>query len=150
MRRAVLLAGLVLCCAPGLAGCGGGGERLSRAEFVERATAVCARAEERIGGLAEPGSEDELAAYAREARQITADGVADLRELEPPEALEEAFDRYLERADGVVDLLEELEGAAEDGNSEDALRIAGQIGTSADAQEAARAAGIAACEDDEG
>jgi hypothetical protein len=150
MRRAVLGAGIALCCAPGLAGCGGDGdERLSRAEFVERATAVCVRAEERIGELAEPGSEDELAAYAREARAITEEGVADLRELEPPDQLEQGFDRYLERADRVVDLLEELEGAAEEGDSEAARRIAGQIGTSAEAQEAARAAGIAACENDE-
>lgn len=148
MRRAAFALGVALCCAPSVAGCGGD-ERLSRTEFVERATAVCARAEEQIGGLAAPASEDELAAYAREARAITEQSVADLRELEPPEPLERGFDRYLERAHEVVDLLEELEGAAADGNSEEARRIAGQIGTSAEAQEAARAAGIAACEDGE-
>ena len=148
MRRPKLALGLVL--ALFLAGCGGDGdERLSRAEFVDRATAICERAEERIGELGEPGSVEELAGYAQEARSITEESVGELRELEPPEALAQGFDRYLERADEVVGLLEELEGAAEDGNSEEALRIAGEIGTSAEAQGAARAAGIPACEDDE-
>jgi len=144
MLRSVLLLALTL----GIAGCGGEDGRLSRAEFVDRATAICARAEERIGELAEPGSVDELATYAREARAITEDGVEDLRELEPPEPLEGGFDRYLESADEVVDLLGELERAAGAGNEEESRRIAGQIGTSAEAQDAARAAGIPACEDE--
>lgn len=148
MRSAALTFGTVLC-ALGLAGCGGGGDdRLSRAEFVDRATAICARAEERIGELAEPGSVEELAAYAREARTITKDGVADLRELAPPEELEAGFDRYLESADEVVGLLDELEQAADSGDEAESRRIAAEIGASADAQDAARAAGIAACEDE--
>jgi len=149
MRRPNLALALALVLV--LAGCGGDeDERLSRAEFVDRATAICERAEQRIGELGEPGSVEELAGYAREARAITEESVGELRELDPPEALEPGFDRYLERAGEVIELLGELEGAAEDGDSEEALRIAGQIGTSADAQGAARAAGIPACEEDEG
>jgi len=144
MCRSVLLLALAL----GVAGCGGENERLSRAEFVDRATAICARAEERIGEPAEPRSVDELATYAREARAITEEGVGDLRELEPPEPLEGGFDRYLESADEVVDLLGELERAAGAGDEEESRRIAQQIGTSAEAQGAARAAGIPGCEDE--
>jgi hypothetical protein len=143
VRRAALALGLAL----GLAGCGGDDERLSRAEFVDRATAICERAEERIGELGEPGSVEELAVHAREARTITEEGVADLRELEPPEPLEDGFERYLGSADDVVGLLGELERAAEAGDEAEAARIARRIGESAETQGAARAAGIEACED---
>ncbi len=145
MRGAVLLLGVALVAT----GCAGGGdERLSRAEFVDRATAICARAEARIGGLAEPETVVELAEYAREARAITEDGVADLQELEPPEPLEAGFDRYLGSADEVIGLLGQLEEAAAAGDEAESRRIAAQIGTSAEAQDAARAAGLAACEDE--
>ena len=145
MRRlcALLLTAAVL------AGCAGGeDERLSREEFVEQATAICARAEERIGELPQPASVAELGTYAREARSITAEGVAELRELEPPEELEDGLRRYLESGDEVVGLLGELEEAASAGDEAEARRVAEQIAESADAQEAARAAGIPDCEAD--
>ena len=143
MRIVVLAVGLAL----GVAGCGDD-ERLSRTEYVDRATAICDRAEQRIGELREPASVEDLAEYARDARAITEEGVADLRELEPPEPLEDGFDRYLESADEVVGLLEELEDAAAAGDAAEARRIAGEIGESAEARDAARAAGIAACEEE--
>jgi len=144
------LPGVVLASTIALAtiGCGGdGGERLSRDEFVDRATEICGRAEERIGELEEPTSVAELETYARDARGITEEGVDDLRELEPPQELEEGFDRYLEAADEVIALLGELEQVAEDGEEAEALRIAEEIG-SAETSGPARAAGIEACEND--
>lgn len=132
-----------------LAGCAGTAEeRLSRDEFVAEATAICTRAEERLDELDVPTGVDELEAYARDAREITAEGVDDLRALEPPEELEDGFERYLASGDEVVGLLEELEGAAADGDEAEARRLAERIAESADAQEAARAAGIPACEAD--
>jgi hypothetical protein len=134
-----------------LAGCAGDAdERLSRAEFVERATAICERAEERLRALDEPGSVAELEAYARDAGEITGTGVSDLRELEPPEQLEDGFERYLAAGEDVVALLDELQRAAAGGDEAQAREIAGRIGDRADAQAAARAAGIPACEADGG
>jgi hypothetical protein len=145
MRRFALLVAL----APALAGCGGDGdEQLSRAEFVQQATAICDRAEERLRELGEPGSLEELEAYAREAQTVTNDSVADLRELAPPEQLQGGFDRYLERADEVIALLDELEQAAGSGDAAESSRIAGEIGDSTEAENAARAAGIPGCEDE--
>lgn len=143
MRRICAAAALALA----LAGCAGDGEeRLSREEFVEQATAICTRAEERIGALEQPETVAELGEYAREARAITEEGVSDLRELEPPEDLEQGFRRYLESGDEVVALLGELEEAAESGDEAEARRVAEQIGESADAADAARAAGVPDCE----
>jgi hypothetical protein len=141
----VLLPALALAAA--VAGCAGGGERLSREEFVEQATAICSRAEERVGALAQPESIEEVETYAREARAITEEGVADLRELEPPEELEDGFDSYLEQADEVVALLGELERSAAAGDEAESRRISGRIADAADAQAAARAAGIPECEE---
>ena len=140
-----LLTGLAL--AAGVAGCADGGERLSRAAFVEQATAICSRAEERVGALAQPESVEEVEAYAREARAITEEGVSHLRELEPPEELEDGFERYLEQADEVVALLGQLERSAAAGDEAEARRLSGRIAAAADAGAAARAAGIPECEE---
>ena len=145
MRPSVLVLGFAL----GLAGCGGDGdEQLSRAEFVEQATAICDRAEERLREVGEPGSIEELESYAGEAQTITDDTVAELRELAPPEPLQDGFDRYLERIEEVIGLLDELEQAAGSGDAAESSRIAGEIGDSTEAQDAARAAGIPACENE--
>ncbi|HET9507878.1 MAG TPA: hypothetical protein VFO81_08030 [Gaiellaceae bacterium] len=135
-----------LALAAAVAGCAGGGERLSREEFVEQATAICSRAEERVGALVQPENVEEVETYAREARAITEEGVSDLRELEPPEELEDGFERYLEQADEVVALLGELERSAAAGDEAEARRLSARIADAADAQAAARAAGIPACE----
>jgi hypothetical protein len=141
----VLLPAVALAAA--VAGCAGGGERLSREEFVVEATAICSRAEERVGALAPPETVEEVETYAREARAITEEGVSDLRELEPPQELEDGFDSYLEQADEVVALLGELERSAAAGDEAEARRISGRIADAADAQAAARAAGIPGCEE---
>ena len=140
-----------LASAAALAGCAGSGDdRLSREEFVEQATAICERAEQRIGELDPPTSVDDLGTYASEARSITEDGLNDLEGLEPPEELEEGFDRYLDQGNDVVEVLEELEQAAESGDEAEAQRLAGELGESADAQQAARDAGLPGCEDESG
>jgi hypothetical protein len=138
-----------LAAAAALAGCAGSGDdRLSREDFVEQATAICDRAEERIGELDAPASVDELEAYAREARSITEEGLDDLEALEPPADLEAGFDRYLDQGNAVVGVLEELEGAAASGDEAEAQRLAGELAESADAQQAARDAGLPGCEDE--
>lgn len=143
MRRLVA----ALATAAALAGCAGGeDERLSREEFVEQATAICARAEERIEELEEPESVAELGDYASEAAEITEAAVADLRGLAPPEELEPGFRRYLESGDEVVALLGELEEAAQAGDEAEARRVAAEIAETASVQDAARAAGIPGCE----
>jgi hypothetical protein len=150
MRRFALVAGLALVLALGLAGCGGDGDdRLSREEYVEQATALCDDAEDRLRQLGSPQSIEELEAYAGEAQTVAGDTVAELRELTPPESLEDGLDRYIERVEEVIGMLDELEQAAASGDAAEASRLAGEIGDSTEAEEAAQAAGIPACESED-
>jgi uncharacterized protein YhdP len=137
----------IIAAAAALAGCAGeADERLSREELAEQAAAICNRAEERLSALREPEDVADVEGYARDAQAITQEGLDDLRDLEPPEELEEAFARYLEQADEVVALLGELEDAAAAGDEAEARRLSVRIAEAAEARAAARAAGIPACE----
>jgi hypothetical protein len=127
------------------AGCGEG-DRLSREELTRRATAICTPVQQQLRALPQPQSVPELEIYAQEAEDLTASAVEQLRKLRPPKELEEAYDRYLDRAERVVDLLDELEAAAADGDAADTRRLLDEITEAAQTRALARAAGIAACE----
>jgi hypothetical protein len=126
-------------------GCGEG-DRLSRQEFVREATEICSPLERELEALPQPQSLSDLGTYARRAGELTEEGRERLRELRPPEALERPFERYLARVDQVVELLDELESAADGGEDDEAQRLVGEIAEVDDAQDLARAAGIPACE----
>jgi hypothetical protein len=134
---------LLVMCAAG--GCGEG-DRLSRQEFVREATEICSPLERELEALPQPQSLSDLGTYARRAGELTEDGLARLRELRPPEALERPFERYLTRVEHVVDLLDGLEAAAARDELDEAQRLTEEIAEVDDAQNLARAAGIPACE----
>ena len=110
MSRSVVILALALVAAA----CGGGGDRLSEGEFRERANAVCADYEQQIDALSEPTSPEEVERFAARATQLARSGVGELRELEPPEELDDEYDRFLAEGDAVVELSERLERAARD------------------------------------
>ena len=120
MRHALALASAAFL----LAACGGGGDRLSRDEFASQGNRICEKFEAKIDELENPRSLPELRAYVDQARPIFEEGVADLRELEPPEDLQDRYDDFLETADAAVARLDELSAAAEDGDQEAVQRIA--------------------------
>lgn len=112
MIRAAALAAVALAAA----GCDGGSDRLSERELRERANAICARYDEQIDEVAAPTSADEVARFAERAAELTREGVAELRALEPPAELEEDYARFLAEGDGVVALSERLARAARAGD----------------------------------
>jgi hypothetical protein len=126
-------------------GCGEG-DRLSRQEFVREATEICSPLERELEALPQPQSLSDLGTYARQAGELTEEGLERLRELRAPEALERPFERYLTRVEDVVDLLDELEAAAARDELDEAQRLTEEIAEVGDAQNLARAAGIPACE----
>jgi hypothetical protein len=145
VRRRGLATLALLALALAIGGCGGD-ERLSRAELAEQAGALGRAVQRRLAALPQPRSLPELRLHARAAGELTASGVERLRELRPPDELEDAYERYLARAQRVVDLLDELAAAAGAGDGAAAERLLGEIGAAAETRALARAAGIAPCE----
>ena len=107
-----------------LAGCGGGEERLSRAEFVSQADAVCRKYEARLDALGQPTNVEQLRSFADKALPIAKDGREELGDLNPPEELEETYDAWLEHGDDAIDIVERLRDAAADGDQAEIQRIA--------------------------
>jgi hypothetical protein len=122
-RVAVVSAGFA---ALGLAACGGG-ERLTKAEFIAAADAICEQATRALDELEEPDSLEKLADYAPRASEIVADQLERLRELRPPEADEGLIDRALDLSEQQNELAEEVGEAAAAGDRERAGELVGQI-----------------------
>ena len=129
-----------------IGGCGEA-DRLSREELVREAAEICGPLERELEALPPPQSLSDLGTYAQRAGELTEDGLERLQELRPPEALEQPFERYLERVEQVVEQLDELEAAVAADDLDEAQRLANEITGIDDADDLARAAGIAAaCE----
>jgi hypothetical protein len=147
------LAGVAFLAAAGLlaGGCGDGdGDgRLSAAELRERANAICREYDERIENLGEPGSLEEVPEFVNEAIPIIEEGLAELRELEPPEDLEADYDRMLDETEKSVGVAERLRDAAAEG-SQQAVRDALEEGNAADSESdrIARELGLEECADE--
>jgi hypothetical protein len=140
MRWGVLLVVLVL------AGCGSDEkERLTRSELVDRAGEICSDHIAAIGRLEkglDPTDDEErenaLADFGRVLPDIADEfrGLADdLRELEPPEDLEEQYDLTLDRIDRLAD---ELDRAADEARAGDTRGFQAVLGESAAAESTQR------------
>jgi hypothetical protein len=121
MKRSLWFAALLAVLA---AGCGGGGERLSKADFVSRADAICRKYEARLDALGQPTNVDELRSFADKALPIAREGRDELGELDPPEALEKTYDAWLAEGDQAIEIVERLRDAAEEGDQAEIQRIA--------------------------
>jgi hypothetical protein len=93
-----------------------GNARMTEAEWVEAADKICAEFGAELEALPEPGSMEALGTLADQAQPIAEDGVAQLRELRPPEATEDQVNEWLDLNDANVGLIEDLGAAAEDGD----------------------------------
>ena len=91
------------------AGCGGGAETLTADEYRKQADAICAKANKKIEALGEPDSIDEFRNLVEDARPTVEDAVEDLGELDPPEDLEKAHDRWMDQNERLLETFEKLE-----------------------------------------
>ena len=126
----------------GVSACGGGddgggagnGARLSNAELVEQANRICgeydrriediqAQYRGRITGLGDEESLDAIAEFAGESRSAVADGLEELRALQPPEELESRYDRWLTTGEQTLERIDELEQAAAAGDREEVAKL---------------------------
>jgi flagellar hook-length control protein FliK len=106
------LAGLVV---GGLlaAGCGGGGgDRLSEEEFREQANAICEEYDQKIAALGSPTSPEDIPAFVEKGIPLIEQGLAELRDLNPPEELQEDYDRMLDETEKAIPAARKLSEAA--------------------------------------
>jgi hypothetical protein len=99
------------------AGCGGGSDRLTKAEFVTRADAICAKYERRVRAAMRgvpAGDSAQLATAIERVLPVIREGNDELRALSPPENLQSRYDRWMQLADGEVDAAQKLNDALRD------------------------------------
>ena len=117
-RSAVFLAFLTGAMGLAAAGCGGGGDRLTREELIEQADATCAEFDQQIEEVQEPESLEDIERYVQEIRPIVEEGTDELDALEPPEELEDSYDQWIEATRSGVEQFDELEEAAASGDEQ--------------------------------
>jgi hypothetical protein len=133
-----------------LAACGGDGDGLSREEFVAEADAICAEFDQRVQEIEQPQSLDDVERYADEAQPLIEEGMTELRELKPPEELQEQWDAYIASSEQSVDFLDELREAGAAGDPERIQEIAQEVSEVNDeANGIARELGLEDCGDEE-
>jgi hypothetical protein len=143
LRLACALAGAVLLVA---AGCGGGEDRLSTAEFQERVNGICTKYDKQIDAVRAPSSVEEIPAYVAKVLPIVEREVEEMKAAEPPENDQEAFDAMVGEAEKALEAGRDLSDAAEE-NDEAAIEKALNEGNAASdrADEHARELGLTDC-----
>jgi predicted nucleic acid-binding Zn-ribbon protein len=128
------------------AGCGGGEDRLSTAEFQERVNAICAKYDKQVDAIGAPSSVEEIPAYVAKVLPIVEREVDEMKAVEPPEEDQEAFDAMIGEAEGALEAGRDLSDAAEE-NDQAAIEQALNEGNAASdrADEHARELGLTEC-----
>jgi hypothetical protein len=98
-----------------IGGCGESGDELSTEELVQRGDEVCRRVADDFSAIQAqpPANASEGADQARELLQVADDAQNELRELEPPEEIGDAYDRYIDARQEVSVSLQRGRSAAE-------------------------------------
>ena len=141
-RRARIV-GAVAVGATMLAACSRG---TSKEDFIAAADDVCREADERIAEIGGPRGEDGVREYVEQAKEISSDLVADLRELEPPDGDEAAAGEVIAGLERATELLEPLAQATIDRNADEAEELQQAIEQlTDDVNEAAESYGFEVC-----
>ena len=118
------------------AGCGGDSDRLTRAEYVEAADAICREAQQRNMDLGEPGSLEEMVAFLEKSQALSEEEFAKLEALNPPVADEAQVQRARELNRRLIAMMGDLRSAleaADETRSQEILDEANRMTLEADA-----------------
>jgi hypothetical protein len=133
IRASILLIAIGLL----LAACGGGAERLSKQEFIERWDSICQTYNDRRDTIledlpAEPTVENlpQFADVLRELAPVVREGIAKLRDVQPPEADQAVIDAILADVEESADRLDDAADAAESGDLEAVVAAAQSLADS--------------------
>jgi hypothetical protein len=129
-----------------VAGCGG----KSKDDVIADGDEICREANEKINELNQEVDDlDSLATASAEAQDLADDAVNDLKDLDPPDEDREVFDNWIDKIEEQVDLIGELEEAAEDGDADRVRELAEEGEQIEDeANELARDYGFDDCSED--
>jgi len=95
------------------AGCGGGsGGRLSKADYVKQADAICSKYNRKLQTLGTPKSLADIGAYADKALGVTRKGNAELKDLKAPKSEEQTAKEWTAQNDLVAKAVQDLAAAA--------------------------------------
>jgi hypothetical protein len=96
-----------------LAGCGGGGDdRLTKAEYIAQADAICQEANAKIEALGAPETLADLAAMGQQSVQISEQQLAKLRALRPPAEDEATLNGAYDLVEQQIGITKQLVAAA--------------------------------------
>lgn len=138
LRTSILLG--VTAAAFAAAGCGGGGgddsgnsggDRLSKAEYGTRLSAICKDYNDYTSSLDDPSSMNEIKPWIDKVVPRFEDAISDAKKLNPPVDLQDEHDEFLSVADDETDVLQDI-GAAADANDQKKLLDLEQQGTDLD------------------
>jgi ElaB/YqjD/DUF883 family membrane-anchored ribosome-binding protein len=123
------------------AGCGSGEEEVSEAELRQKADSICREEQARFDRIQAhaPANASIAADQTKELIGVAGSASAELGDLEPPESLADAYDRYLEARDRAVGEMKRGQEAAE--NRDSAGYAAAQTSVAKGAPERRRLAG---------
>jgi hypothetical protein len=108
-----------------LAGCGGGGSsRLSKADFIAKANAICSKYQAKINALPQPKSVKDVPGYIDKALPLLQAGTSQLEGLKAPTELQSTADEWRGILHTQVDQAKSLKTAAEKGDVAGVTRIA--------------------------
>jgi len=112
------------------AGCGGGGggSALSKDEYSARLNNICDELNEKQKQIGEPNSVADVADKGPELQDEFNHAISEVEDLNPPEELQEAHDRFLSLGKQIRDKIDNLIDAAKEGNEAEL----GEIGSSID------------------
>jgi hypothetical protein len=95
------------------AGCGGGSERLSKTELVQRAGRICTDQARTIAKIPRgPATAENAAGYTGAVLSVVEGGVKRFHRLEPPKDVAPTYAQFLRELDRNVDILRTIRAAA--------------------------------------
>jgi len=151
------LVGLGVALAAAAAGCGGGagGDRLTKADFIAKADAICSTAHDREQAINFPSVDpqsatddqlNQLGTALDKAVEVDRTEIDDLRKLNPPEDFADGFDESMNELSEGLDHAEKAADAARDGKKEQiAKELAAVEAKANEANQRATAYGLKVC-----
>jgi hypothetical protein len=121
-----------------VAGCGGGGGRLSASEFRSKADAICGRYDAQIkrASAGINGSDPKVIAAALDkVIPLVEEGEGKLRELKPPAELQSDWDRWLKLGDEQIPIAKKLRDAAKTSDEASFTKAIQQLTANENAQD---------------